>query len=772
MTPRTPLETAIDLLNRGLWPIPITAPDTPGLVSPGKQPIGAAWGETRHTPESLEAVYAANPGAGVGLKLGPEGFVVDIDIDDPELAAPVLKRIFGEALPATLGWSSARGGHLLFAWDPSLEKYGKAIVKNHPEYPGLEIRLGWSAEGRQYQSVVPPSIGTDGKPREWNTNPKILPLPESFFEDLDRHLLAKPEEPRRKLVVQRGEEWTPERRAVAYLARCEPAISGQHGHDKAFKAACKVGPGFDLDPATALRLLLEQFNPRCEPPWSERELAHKVEEAYKVESRRGWLLEDDRKQNAVTVTEDGVGEADDDPHRLARIYLAQNSTPDGEPTLRYWLEEWHRWDGTHYQIVPDTEVRAEINGCIKAEFDRIARESKKVAIKVTTGVTSNTMAAVQNLCLLQSRKCPSQPAWLGYEDEDLPDPKEILPARNGLIHLPALIEGREAILAPTPLYFSPNTLGYDFVQGAKPPTEWLNFLGSLWGDDHESIESLQEWFGYLLTADTSQQKILMIVGPKRSGKGTIARILAAVVGRQNVSSPTLSGLATNFGLAPLIGKTVAIFADARLSGRVDSQVIVERLLSISGEDSQTIDRKHLTSWTGNLPTRFVLISNELPRLGDSSGAMPSRMVVLNLTRSFFGQEDTDLTRRLLAELPSILIWAIAGWARLRQRGRFTQPASSRGLLEDMEVLSSPISSFVADHCEIGEQHETPIKDVFEVWKEWCKEQGRDHPGDHAGFGRSLRAAVPSIKTVQVKEGTGVAAKKIRAFRGLRLTAAF
>jgi putative DNA primase/helicase len=314
-------------------------------------------------------------------------------------------------------------------------------------------------------------------------------------------------------------------------------------------------------------------------------------------------------------------------------------------------------------------------------------------------------------------------------------------------------------------------LGYDFDRNAKPPAEWLRFLGELWGNDQESIDALQEWFGYLLTADTAQQKILMIVGPKRSGKGTIARLLSAVVGRQNCSSPTLSGLATNFGLAPLIGKTVAIFADARLSGRVDSQVIVERLLSISGEDSQTIDRKHLTSWTGNLPTRFVLISNELPRLGDSSGAMPSRMVVLNLTKSFFGKEDTDLTRRLLAELPSILLWSIAGWARLHDRGWFTQPASSKGLLEDLESLSSPIASFVADHCEINPESQTPIKEIFDAWKEWCKEQGKEHPGDHAGFGRSLRAAVPSLKTVQIKEGEGSDAKKVRVFRGLRLSGA-
>lgn len=56
----------------------------------------------------------------------------------------------------------------------------------------------------------------------------------------------------------------------------------------------------------------------------------------------------------------------------------------------------------------------------------------------------------------------------------------------------------------------------------------------------------------------------MIVGPKRSGKGTIARVLTHMLGRDNVANPTLSGLSSQFGLAPLIDKRAAIISDARL----------------------------------------------------------------------------------------------------------------------------------------------------------------------------------------------------------------
>jgi putative DNA primase/helicase len=86
---------------------------------------------------------------------------------------------------------------------------------------------------------------------------------------------------------------------------------------------------------------------------------------------------------------------------------------------------------------------------------------------------------------------------------------------------------------------------------APEPRQWLEFLGQLWGpDDQEAINTLQEVFGYCLTGDTGQQKAFLLVGPKRSGKGTIARVLARLVGiGGNAVAPTLAALGTNFGLA-------------------------------------------------------------------------------------------------------------------------------------------------------------------------------------------------------------------------------
>ena len=70
--------------------------------------------------------------------------------------------------------------------------------------------------------------------------------------------------------------------------------------------------------------------------------------------------------------------------------------------------------------------------------------------------------------------------------------------------------------------------------------------------------------------------------------------------------------------------------------------MVERLLSITGEDMLTVDRKYREPWTGKLPTRFVILTNELPKFRDSSGAIANRMFILRMTESFLGREDRTL----------------------------------------------------------------------------------------------------------------------------------
>jgi putative DNA primase/helicase len=476
-----------------------------------------------------------------------------------------------------------------------------------------------------------------------------------------------------------------------------------------------------------------------------------------------------------------------DPHRLARLYRDEYcSHPDG-PTLAYHRGQFHLWEDGFYREVPEKENRADLARAIKVEFDRInvaqlvklggmprpepagggydtgKEEGPPKVAKVTSSLVNNVSLALAGDTLLSGRV--DVPAWL------CPDPpwpaREILPARNGLLHLPSFCDRKPAFfIPPTPAFFCPYATGYDFDPRAPEPANWLELIhGQYWPGDPESVMLLQEWFGYHLTPDTTQQKILTMIGPKRCGKGTVAKVLSSLIGAWNVCNPTLSQLGTQFGSAVLIGKLAAIITDAQLSGRADLAQIVENLLAISGEDSRTISRKHLPDWNGRLMLKFTIITNDNLALPNASGALVGRMKILRFTRSFFGQEDTKLFQeKLLPEMPGILLWAIQGWKRLQERGHFIQPDSGKELLEEMEALSSPVQAFVNECCIVGPGHSVEVNRLFAAWVQWCQEMNRDNVGTKPTFGRNLGSVIPNLKVTQPR----LNGARARCYEGLDL----
>ena len=133
------------------------------------------------------------------------------------------------------------------------------------------------------------------------------------------------------------------------------------------------------------------------------------------------------------------------------------------------------------------------------------------------------------------------PAWL---DGVVGSPAhEIVACSNGLLHLPTLK------LRPHTRSFSISTRSIMPMSATRRRRgNSLAFLNQVWPDDPESIATLQQLFGYLLTSDTSQQKSFLTIGPKRSGKGTIARVLARLIGPRNFAAPTLASLGERLDL--------------------------------------------------------------------------------------------------------------------------------------------------------------------------------------------------------------------------------
>jgi putative DNA primase/helicase len=206
----------------------------------------------------------------------------------------------------------------------------------------------------------------------------------------------------------------------------------------------------------------------------------------------------------------------------------------------------------------------------------------------------------------------------------------------------------------------------------------------------------------------------------------------------------LNGLGGGFGLAPLIGKPLAVISDARFAGR-DASIVVERLLSISGEDTLTVNRKYRDQWSGKLPSRLHVLSNELPKLGDASTAIVGRMVLLLTTRSWLGREDVTLEPGLHGELTGILNWALDGLQRLTVTNGniFTRLPSADEAITAMRDLASPVAAFVREQCDIAADHEIRADDLYAAYKTWAEDNGHSKKSKQT-FGRDLHAAFPLI----------------------------
>lgn len=453
-----------------------------------------------------------------------------------------------------------------------------------------------------------------------------------------------------------------------------------------------------------------------------------------------------------------------DPTRSASAFLVKRYTREGIRTLRHYAGLLMEWRDNCYREKEEDGLRAELYDflggayrTVKNAKDKSNDEEALVPFQPTARKVDLVLDALKALIHLGASVTP--PVWLA-DDSELPPAVALLPCQSCVLHLPSM-----ETFPPTPALFVTNALPVDYDPKAAEPKQWHNFLRQLWPDDPESITALQQWCGYFLTADTRQQKMLLLVGPRRSGKGTIGRVLGAMLGGANVVSPTTSGLCTQFGLQSLIGKSLAIVSDARFTGLSNGSIIVERLLSISGEDALTINRKYLTAVTMKLPTRFMFLTNEVPSLADASGALAGRFIVLRLTKSFYDEEDMELTDKLLTELPGILKWAVEGWQQLQGKGRFVQPESARETVRDLQDLGSPVREFIDDRCVLEPGYRITKQALYDAWCKWCAGHGRDRPGTDATFGRNLMAAVPGLGTTRPGSPSGT---RSRCYEGISL----
>ncbi|MCB0720377.1 MAG: DUF3854 domain-containing protein, partial [Bacteroidetes bacterium] len=433
------------------------------------------------------------------------------------------------------------------------------------------------------------------------------------------------------------------------------------------------------------------------------------------------------------------------PMDLAKIMVDEVFTCDTGVRLRWWRDEFYSFNRRCYESVPESELIANVLKWLDFR-----------GLPATPRGASDIVKCLGALCQVKSAR--NAPCWL--DNEKMGD--GWVSFKNGLFR----ITGESAIRGSphTARYFTPWAMDYPFDSNAGCE-EWLTFLDDVFDADTERIDLLQRWFGLLLTSDTSFQKLLLMIGPPRAGKGTIVRVIRSLVGPANCAAPTLSSLANRFCLASLMTKTVAIMPDAHIGRHADGIRVAEVLKSVVGEDPQDIDRKYKPPLSAvRLPTRFVVSCNELNHFTDASGALAARLSIIPFEKSYLGREDRTLEARLGAELSGIVNWSIVGLARLGREGRLIVPSKSQPIHDNFKRISSPTAAFADDCLEVHPTFSEETNDLYDAWVGWCRINGHE-AGSNARLGERLRAVNPSIERARHR----VDGVRSYLYSGVRLT---
>ena len=378
----------------------------------------------------------------------------------------------------------------------------------------------------------------------------------------------------------------------------------------------------------------------------------------------------------------------------------------------------------------------------------------------SNNVVGNVVPIIQSHVWKDAVRFGPMPFWIG-DDRPFVSTRNVITFSNGLMD----VDNPADLIPHSPHWCSTVCLPFAYEPSATCPT-WEKFLSEVFEGDQERVALIQEFFGYCLSSDTSLQKAMILVGKPRSGKGTIQRVLGALVGPDNSTGYSLERLATEFGPSALVNKSVALVGEVELSANPQRAKIVEVLKSIIGEDSISINTKYESSFPSlRLPTRFVIASNSVPRLLDASGALAHRFLFVPFEMSFVGREDIHLEEKLLKELPGIANWALTGLKRLRSAGgKFTVGDGHKRLASQYAADTSPIMAWVRSEmvvhrradpgdlppeCLTAERVSIGKTDAYDLYCDWCERHDVE-PTSLRWFGRDLKTLIP--KLLEGREG--------------------
>jgi putative DNA primase/helicase len=520
-----------------------------------------------------------------------------------------------------------------------------------------------------------------------------------------------------------------EARVIGYLAKCEPAVSGQGGHDKTFGVACRVGPGFDLSEDEAFRYLRDHFNPRCEPPWDERDLRRKVSEGFKVESRRGWLLDSPGRQSnghasSTIVSANGaapVANSDRDAINRKLAKFARTDLGNGErlvtrfgASVRYchpW-KKWVVWDRQRWK----TDNTAAAHRLAKRTVRGILKEAATVEDDDERKAHNQFWHASEGKARVEAMlSCAASEGGIPILPDDMDRDSFLLNVENGTIDLrtgklrPHQREDLITRIAPV-----------KFLPDAKCPT-WLRVLDEIFARDSGLIRFWKMLCGICLTGDVSNQILPVLYGSGANGKTTILTVLLELLGPDYAITAPPGLLTMKKGerhpteLASLFSKRLVVDSETAEGAQFNENLVKQ----LTGGDKISARRMREDYWEFFPTHKILMCTNHKPEIKETKNAIWRRVKLVPFNVAIADdKQDARLPERLRAEYPGILAWCVEGCLDWQELG-LEIPAAVEDATQQYRRESDVIGEFLEAECTVMPELRARATPLYARYQRWA-----------------------------------------------------
>jgi putative DNA primase/helicase len=291
----------------------------------------------------------------------------------------------------------------------------------------------------------------------------------------------------------------------------------------------------------------------------------------------------------------------------------------------------------------------------------------------------------------------------------------------------------------------------------NPATLWKRFVLEAAGGDRELADYLQRLAGYTLTGSVQEHTLAFLWGPGGNGKSVFVNTLIGILGDYAKIAPMETFTSSIHDrhpteLASLVGSRLVSSSETQ-EGRSWDEA---KIKAITGGDKITARFMHRDFFTYDPQFKLIFLGNHKPEIRNLDAAMKRRFHLVPFTVTP-AQVDKELPEKLKEEWGSILAWCVEG-CLMWQRDGLAAPKAVMDATSEYFSDEDPIGRFLEDHYVVG-QGQVLLKDMFDVWKEWCGENG-----EKAGTQKRLSQTIRSRGFLPWRQSkTG-----LRGFEGLTL----